>query len=289
MRRNPRGYRPQVILAELQKVNDDGAQQVVDHKGLAGEDHTEVYRPQYFGSTSVPPKGSTGVVISPDGERNRSVFIGGEHDDYRPKKLKPGQKAAYDQSGNITTWGHEDGRSTVVKKGNYSTAVEEGDHGTTLKKGKLSIEVKEKEISFKAKKDSSLEITDGKMTVKAKNDVEVNADGKVTLGETTTNGNHSVKGLLSAARGLSTGALEVAPDEDGGLTQATMGLEVSGGLLKLPGFLVADLVADYPAADNIGGRAYVIDANATTLWSTVAGGGSNVLPVFSNGVNWVIG
>ena len=189
-----RGYRPQVILAELQKVNDDGAQQVVDHKGLAGEDHTEVYRPQYFGSTSVPPKGSTGVVISPDGERNRSVFIGGEHDDYRPKKLTSGQKASYDQSGNITTWGADAGRSTVVKKGSYSTTVEEGDHSSSVKKGKMAIEVKEKEISLKAKKDSTLEITDGKMTVKAKNDVHVNTDGKVHLGESDTNGNHSVKG-----------------------------------------------------------------------------------------------
>ena len=41
-------------------------------------------------------------------------------------------------------------------------------------------------------------------------------------------GNTSVSGLLSVAGGLSTGALEVATDEAGGLVQATMGLEVGG-------------------------------------------------------------
>lgn len=38
-----------------------------------------------------------------------------------------------------------------------------------------------------------------------------------------------------------------------------------------------------------GTRRVVTDANATTFLSTVAGGGSNVVPVMSNGTNWVIG
>jgi hypothetical protein len=37
-----------------------------------------------------------------------------------------------------------------------------------------------------------------------------------------------------------------------------------------------------------GMRAYVTDATATTFYSTVAGGGANVVPVFHNGTNWVI-
>lgn len=37
-----------------------------------------------------------------------------------------------------------------------------------------------------------------------------------------------------------------------------------------------------------GMRAYVTDATATTFMSTVAGTGSNVVPVFHNGTNWVI-
>ena len=38
-----------------------------------------------------------------------------------------------------------------------------------------------------------------------------------------------------------------------------------------------------------GARAVVTDANATTFHSIVAGGGANVVPVFSDGTNWRIG
>jgi len=48
-------------------------------------------------------------------------------------------------------------------------------------------------------------------------------------------------------------------------------------------------VATLPAAGTIGRRAFVTDATATTFASTVAGGGSNKVPVYDNGTNWVIG
>lgn len=44
-----------------------------------------------------------------------------------------------------------------------------------------------------------------------------------------------------------------------------------------------------PAANYPYGRTYVTDATATTFASTVAGGGLNIVPVFSNGTNWIIG
>jgi len=47
-------------------------------------------------------------------------------------------------------------------------------------------------------------------------------------------------------------------------------------------------VATLPTG-TVGVRAYVTDANATTFNSVVAGGGTNVVPVFYNGSNWVIG
>ena len=47
-------------------------------------------------------------------------------------------------------------------------------------------------------------------------------------------------------------------------------------------------VANLPAGA-VGDRAHVTDANATTFNSIVAGGGANVVPVFFNGTNWVIG
>lgn len=50
-------------------------------------------------------------------------------------------------------------------------------------------------------------------------------------------------------------------------------------------------VATLPAAGTAGAgaRAYVTDANATTYLSIVAGGGANIVPVFSDGTNWKIG
>jgi hypothetical protein len=52
-------------------------------------------------------------------------------------------------------------------------------------------------------------------------------------------------------------------------------------------FVVAALPS--AAAVGIGARNFVIDATATTFNSTVAGGGANKVPVFSDGTNWKIG
>lgn len=50
-------------------------------------------------------------------------------------------------------------------------------------------------------------------------------------------------------------------------------------------------VASLPSASSAGAgtRATVIDATVTTFASTVAGGGANTVPVYSDGVNWKIG
>jgi hypothetical protein len=49
-------------------------------------------------------------------------------------------------------------------------------------------------------------------------------------------------------------------------------------------------VATLPAAASNTGVSYIVtDANATTFMSTVASGGSNIVPVFSNGTLWKIG
>ena len=50
-------------------------------------------------------------------------------------------------------------------------------------------------------------------------------------------------------------------------------------------------VASLPTASTAlrGMKMFVSDATATTFASTVAGGGSNYVPVYCNGTNWVIG
>lgn len=57
----------------------------------------------------------------------------------------------------------------------------------------------------------------------------------------------------------------------------------ASGTVKAGGYTVATLPT--PA---VGMSCYVTDATATTFYSIVAGGGSNVVPVFYNGTNWVI-
>lgn len=52
-----------------------------------------------------------------------------------------------------------------------------------------------------------------------------------------------------------------------------------------PSFTVLTL----PSAATVGSRAMVTDANATTFASVVAGGGANVVPVYSDGTDWRIG
>jgi phage gp45-like len=311
-----RGYHPQVALGEIVKIDDSGKQQTVDHHGIAGQQHSEVYRAQYFGLSSNPPKKSTGFFIGFGGEQNRAVFIGGEHDDYRPTGLKEGETKSYDKTGNTIHFQNDDGVTHTTKKGDTTHTTSEGKLSISAKKDS-SLSISDGKYDVKAKKDSKYEISDGKLTLKAKNDIDVNMDGKVNLGESHINGdatvskNLAVSQLLSAAGGLSTGALEVASDPDGGLVQCTMGLEVTGtadmlgdivcagdadiagkltcDVVKTAGFTVADLNTAYPPASNAGARAYVTDATATTFYSTLSGGGSNVVPAFCDGVNWLVG
>lgn len=60
--------------------------------------------------------------------------------------------------------------------------------------------------------------------------------------------------------------------------------------VQVTGVLTAYLPA--PSAAIQGARATVTDSNQTLtagIGATVAGGGANVVPVFCNGTNWVIG
>lgn len=43
------------------------------------------------------------------------------------------------------------------------------------------------------------------------------------------------------------------------------------------------------AVGNAGARGYVTDSTVSTFGATVAGGGANQVPVWSNGANWLVG
>ena len=68
--------------------------------------------------------------------------------------------------------------------------------------------------------------------------------------------------------------------ENAGTGSARLYVPVTGGTT----------VANLPAAATAGtgARSFVTDANAATFLSTVAGGGSNRVPVVSDGTNWLI-
>ncbi len=59
------------------------------------------------------------------------------------------------------------------------------------------------------------------------------------------------------------------------------------GVIRTPGHTVATLPA--AATAGAGARSFVTDATVTTFASTVAGGGANAVPVYSDGTNWKIG
>ena len=43
------------------------------------------------------------------------------------------------------------------------------------------------------------------------------------------------------------------------------------------------------AVGNTGARAFITDGSTTTFAATVAGGGANKVPVYSDGINWKVG
>lgn len=70
-------------------------------------------------------------------------------------------------------------------------------------------------------------------------------------------------------------------------TTITVTTVTATGAIIAGGSTVAGLPS--PASSVVGSRRHVTDATSTTFMSVVAGGGSNKVPVFFNGTNWVIG
>jgi hypothetical protein len=121
----------------------------------------------------------------------------------------------------------------------------------------------------------------------------------------TTGANNTAVGY-AAGNSLTTGSNNTVIGYDADASSATVSNEVTIGnssvtSLRAPGLTltvglkwinngtqtVAALVAAGTAG--AGARAVVTDANATTFHAIVAGGGANVVPVFSDGTNWRIG
>lgn len=93
--------------------------------------------------------------------------------------------------------------------------------------------------------------------------------------------NVKISNLPSATTPLT--GTEVVP-----IVQSSVTKQVTvSNMVLLPVSTVASLPS--AATAGTGARRFVTDASATTFASTVAGGGANKVPVYSDGTNWKIG
>jgi hypothetical protein len=95
------GIRVTTRRARIVKVNDEKSQQRVDIKGLKKEKPEKIWRPQDFGSTSVPPQDCDGVLIQMGSRSDRTLYLDGGHEKYRPKRTPEGCKAIFNMHGDI--------------------------------------------------------------------------------------------------------------------------------------------------------------------------------------------
>lgn len=105
-----------------------------------------------------------------------------------------------------------------------------------------------------------------------------NSAGHLLIGTTVDNGHLTVAG-------------NVMPEADNTRNLGSASFRYVngffGGYVKSGSYTVATLPS--AATAGAGARAFVTDATATTFASVVAGGGTNKLPVVSDGTNWIIG
>lgn len=82
----------------VDKTDDSGEQQLVDYRGVNGEQHTKVVRAQYFGLSTHAPKDSEGIMAALS-NRDSPMLVGLESPKHRPKNLPEGATKLYDKDG----------------------------------------------------------------------------------------------------------------------------------------------------------------------------------------------
>jgi phage gp45-like len=110
----------------IQKVDDSGDQQLLNLIGLAGDQPQKVVRILPHGFSSNPPLQAEGILKSLGGRSDRLMFIGGEHPQYRQKKLATGAAVLYDQNGNVIFANMTNGIQISAKTGNVTVTPPSG-------------------------------------------------------------------------------------------------------------------------------------------------------------------
>lgn len=144
--------RTNLFRAELSETNDDGAMQLGRGRGYAGEEVDKVHVVRQHGLASHAPKGSHGIGIAGSGERTLVAFLGLEHPDKRPRKLKEGNTTLYDAKGNATRMLGDDGiwhdASDRPQKMTGKTLEFAATDTVTIKVGGTSIAIKDGRIDL---------------------------------------------------------------------------------------------------------------------------------------------
>lgn len=109
--------RSMIRRARLLQLDDSGSQQLVDLGGYKNERPKRIVRVQPHGFSSYPNAEAEGVMVQMGGRSDRTMFIGGEHKDYRQKNLKEGNAVLYDDKGNVVFAKGDGGLSVNAKKG----------------------------------------------------------------------------------------------------------------------------------------------------------------------------
>ncbi|MBR0871206.1 phage baseplate assembly protein [Bradyrhizobium tropiciagri] len=95
------GIRSTTRRARVVKVDDSKSQQRIDLKGLKNEKPMKIWRPQDFGYSSNPPKDCDGCMVQMGSRSDRTLYLDGGHEKYRPKNTPEGGTVLFNHTGDI--------------------------------------------------------------------------------------------------------------------------------------------------------------------------------------------
>lgn len=90
-----------VFRFELTKTGDGGAQQLLEGRGLPGEELVRVARIMPHGLASHAPAGAHGLGVAVNGRRDEVAVLGLEAAGKRPRDLPAGATALYNADGTV--------------------------------------------------------------------------------------------------------------------------------------------------------------------------------------------
>ncbi|MFC0257584.1 baseplate assembly protein [Achromobacter marplatensis] len=118
-------------------VDDRGPVQMMQVRASGLEVADRRVRPQEFGLSSYPPLGSDAALVSVSGDRSSTIVVGVNHQESRPRDLKPGETKLYSQDGKYVYLTDDGG--IVVEAQGQDVVVNNAKNVTWTLSGKLTI------------------------------------------------------------------------------------------------------------------------------------------------------